>query len=182
MINKFNLIDFITESNAIENIFLPKKDFSTNIFKKVSEITGQLEAFSYADNLINYPIRPEDIKSIHYLLCRKILEPQYVGCYREIDVKVGKYKKVKPYLIFDLMNKFCDMFNREEDPLECHYFFECVHPFFDFNGRTGRILLIIQQQLQGLPKTIIKYNEREKYYNNIRRYEKKEFKKITFKE
>jgi len=176
----FDLIEFITESNAIEQIYLPKEKFRENIDKKVPEIVGQLEAIKCA-NRFRYPIKPSNIKDIHYLLCRNILKPQYRGWYREINVRVGRYKKVKPYLIPDLIAKFCGMFNRKEDPLKCHYFFECTHPFLDFNGRTGRVLLLTQQRLQGIKRSIIKHSKKYEYYKKIRKYEIKEFKKIAFR-
>lgn len=179
MKDKFDLIEFITESNAIEGVFYSKEKIVDNIDKEVPEIIGQLEAIDYANSL-NYPIKPNNIKAIHYFLCRDILKPQYKGWFREVDVWVGGYKKVKPYLVPNLIEKFCDMLNKEEDPLKCHYFFECIHPFVDFNGRTGRILLITQQRLQGINRTIIKYSKRYEYYGKIRKYETKEFKKVAF--
>ena len=120
MRNKFDLIEFITESNAIEGIFLPEEKFRENIDKEVPEIVGQLEAIKCANRFI-YPITPNNIKDIHYLLCRNILKPQYRGWFREIDVWVGAHKTVKPYLVLDLIDKFCDMLNRKENPLKCHH-------------------------------------------------------------
>ena len=49
--------------------------------------------------------------------------------------------------ILDLLDNLCKYFNDSENSL-CkmallHYQFECIHPFYDGNGRTGRILNIL---------------------------------------
>jgi len=168
----FDFLEFITESNKIEGIDLPREDFSENIIKRKPEIIGQIEAIAYA-NAVRYPLKIDHIESIHFLLSREFLPPKESGKFRKVQVRVGPYIKVDPFLVPSMMKIFCEKFNRKEDPLETHYYFEHVHGFVDFNGRTGRILLLTQQRLQGLPMAIIKAKDRSEYYKNIRQYELK---------
>ena len=63
------------------------------------------------------------------------------------------------------------------DPLVCmaliHHQFETIHPFYDGNGRTGRIINILYLVLNGLLDTPILYLSRyinhtkDKYYKNL---------------
>lgn len=56
-----------------------------------------------------------------------------------------------------------------------HYQFEAIHPFFDGNGRTGRIILLLYLKMTGLMELpalylsnyIIQY--KDKYYANLRK-------------
>lgn len=45
-----------------------------------------------------------------------------------------------------------------------HITYEHIHPFFDGNGRTGRIFYNWTRKQVGLPIDIIMYTERSKYY------------------
>ena len=168
----FDFLEFITESNKIEGINLPKEDFSENIIKRRPEIIGQIEAIAYA-NAVRYPLKIEHIESIHFLLSREFLPPKEAGKFRRVQVRVGPYIKVDPFLVSSMMKTFCEKFNRKEDPMETHYYFEVVHPFLDFNGRTGRILFLTQQRLQKLPLEIIRAKDKSEYYKSIREYELK---------
>ena len=46
---------------------------------------------------------------------------------------------------------------------ETHFRFESLHPFFDGNGRTGRLLLNWQLLRAGFPLTVIQVEERARY-------------------
>jgi Fic family protein len=79
--------------------------------------------------------------------------------------------------IINLLTNFINYFNQQEDDLSplinlaiLHYQFESIHPFYDGNGRTGRILNILYLILKDLIDVPILYlssyiiNHKPEYY------------------
>ena len=76
------------------------------------------------------------------------------------------------------LERFANDASSELDPLVraavAHYQFEAIHPFFDGNGRTGRILIILQLIMSGLLESPILFLSRfiiehkADYYQNLR--------------
>jgi Fic family protein len=60
-----------------------------------------------------------------------------------------------------------------------HYEFETIHPFFDGNGRVGRLLMLTQCLSKGLAPAIIRVEHRYAYYMALSKGDEGDFKNIT---
>lgn len=122
-------------------------------------------------------------KEIHGVLMRDLLNWWEVGIYRTIDVWIGGEKAVAPYAIENYMNRWFEKLEAgpvgespEEFAWRMHDEFECIHPFVDGNGRTGRLLLNGIRLQYGLPwLTVHVGQEQLDYYDHIRRYRESKF-------
>lgn len=93
------------------------------------------------------------------------------GKYRTGPVNLANSEKVFPPAqeVPLLMGRLVKEINHYgEDPIgkiaHDHYDFEAIHPFFDGNGRVGRLLLITQLLSQNLAPAIFEIKDRYKYY------------------
>lgn len=157
------------DSSEIENIVTTHDELyradvsSANVSHEAKEVQRYREALYRGFDLV---------KSHHLLLKRHIVEIQQVleandagirtqsGTMLKND-KTGKIIYMPPQNhrdIQDLMDNLERYINEAEmddyDPLVkmaiIHYQFESVHPFYDGNGRTGRIINILYLMLNGL--------------------------------
>jgi Fic family protein len=173
-IDNKKVIEFLKESNAIENEF---RSIALDDAKKAWE-------FAIGKDSNNIDI--QFIKDIHKILCCNI-NPHIAGEIRQCPVYVGSYiKGYKEMMDYHLIEKelgiLCDKWNnfqklncdkngkmitdkKNKFIIDWHIKFEECHPFSDGNGRTGRIILNFQRVKLGLPLMIIHSGkEQMKYY------------------
>jgi len=147
------MIDHIHQSNLIE-------DIDDHVACEDS-----FKAWLFLETL--HDIAIADLLKLHHMITRKQLGAGESGAYRTVDVTVGGRLCPEPFLAQQMAyNWLLDMIDHKEtlDPKEMHVRFEKIHPFVDGNGRTGRMLMWWHElQLKKRP-TLIKFNERQKYY------------------
>ncbi len=106
-------------------------------------------------------ITPEWILDIHRHIAGDLF-PEWAGRFRTTDVQVGSHLPPPGYEVAVHIKNFC--LDLDERLLHVHsaetiavllawadWRFQWIHPFKDFNGRTGRILLIAMAYKLALP-------------------------------
>jgi Fic family protein len=80
------------------------------------------------------------------------------------------------------MNELIHWFRKNEGKLHTvelsaliHHKFVNIHPFFDGNGRVGRLLMNIVLLRQGYPLSVVLKNDRKKYYDTLAKADEKDY-------
>lgn len=168
------------DSSAIENIItthdeLYKAQLFQNTFKNATakEVNSYAEALKYGYDLLN---THKLLTANHIIEIQSILEQNNAG-FRKlpgtalINESTGETIYTPPQdpaTIVALMKNLTEYINMDDlhdvDPLVkmavIHYQFETIHPFYDGNGRTGRILNILYLVLQNLLSIPVLYLSR----------------------
>jgi Fic family protein len=159
------------DSSAIENIVTTHDEmYKAELYSSLASTSAAKEVQSYAQALLT---GFERVKKSQLLICSHILEIQKIlegneAGFRKLpgtDLKnsrTGATVYVPPQdhqTILSLMKNLEKYINDETlsldvDPLVkmaiIHHQFESIHPFYDGNGRTGRIINILYLVLNGL--------------------------------
>ena len=164
------------DSSEIENIITTQDELykalvvnKTNISSETKEVVNYREAIFYGYNIVKQQgfLRVNDIVGIQQQLVDNTAGIRSSpGTVLKNDA-TGEVVYVPPQdkkEILDLLSNFVNHFNQADDNLSplinlaiFHYQFESIHPFYDGNGRTGRILNILYLILNDLIDVPILY-------------------------
>ena len=156
-------------SSEIENILTTQDELYkaltinlSGISAATKEVVNYRNAILLGSRILNKQgfIRVNDIVSIQQELVNNIAGIRSTpGTVLKND-KTGEIVYTPPqdkHEILDLLSNFISQFNQNEKDLSpliqlavLHYQFESIHPFYDGNGRTGRILNILYLIMNGL--------------------------------
>lgn len=179
------LEELVYQSNLIEGLqddWIGTHDVNEKK-KSYPTLTDHFKALKLVVEKSSLSIDNEEIKRIHNTLMHQLMDKS--GEYRSEGYNFmsnqGKFIQGNP--LHDHVPKLMDewikksrRFRTFDSILDLHYEFEAIHPFYDGNGRTGRLLLN-WMTLQKLDKYIIVENEyRKEYFKEIDNYRKRFFK------
>ena len=184
------------DSSAIENIITTQESLYKHSLQPQKKASSDKEVHNYSSALLTHSL---EVKKRGGLSCntiidiQKIIEPSKSG-FRAVPGTVLKnpatnkiiYTPPSPEKIPALMQQLESFINKKNsmDPLVrmalTHFYFESIHPFYDGNGRTGRIINILQLSLYNLLDSPVLYlsryilRNRSEYYKLLQQVREKE--------
>jgi Fic family protein len=153
------------------------------------EVINHNKAIDYLEELVDptTAIRPIDLLNIHALVLKHI-DDDYAGRLRNGMVRIqgANFTPPAPDRLSDLIDDLVMYSNTNPDRLDIcvlasvfHHSFVWIHPFFDGNGRTGRLAMNLLLMKHGYPPAVILKHDRKKYYDALNLANKGDFSKIT---
>ena len=201
VLNKINeqlSLEWTYNSNAIEGNTLSLNEtkfvLETGFTVKGKSLKDHLEVTNH-NNALQFlfeivqdkaPISESEIRSMHKLVLQSI-ESEYAGKYREVPVRIvgASFTPPSPFDVGHLMQDFVTVSNEIQDVNQIikaavlHHRFTWIHPFFDGNGRTARLVTNLMLMRKGIPPAIVLKADRKKYYSALRLADKGNFEKLV---
>ncbi|MBI5412128.1 Fic family protein [Candidatus Peregrinibacteria bacterium] len=144
------------------------------------EATNHKEALEFLYHLVGHEkkntISEHLIKSLHQLVTQNI-EKEWAGCYRNAPVRITGTPHQPPDALDvpHLMSALVRWIGDQQKKMSViklaailHHKFVHIHPFFDGNGHTARLIMNLLLMQKGYPLAIILKNDRKRYYNALK--------------
>jgi len=190
-------IEMTYNSNAIEGNSLTLKEtylvINEGLTIKGKPLKDHLEAKNHQEALeYLYDLIEKDkkntfsenlIRSLNQIVQQNI-DKEWAGRYRNSGVIIGgaDHKPPEALEIPKLMRNLIDWVGdnkKKMHPVELagilHHKLVYIHPFFDGNGRTSRLVMNIVLMQSGFPLVIVLKNDRKRYYQTLSSADKGEY-------
>jgi Fic family protein len=152
------------------------------------EALNHQDAIAYVEELVaaQYKLKATDILQVHAMVLQRI-EKEFAGRYRTSGVRISGANFVPPNAlkVHAYMDELIAWVNKEAKKLHpivmasiFHHRFVWIHPFFDGNGRTVRLIFNLLLMKAGYPPAIILKNDRKKYYDALNRANQHDYSKL----
>jgi Fic family protein len=190
-------IEMTYNSNAIEGNSLTLKETYLVISEGITvknkplkdhlEAKDHYEALEFIMDLVEHKkpqtVSEQLIRTLHRIVVRDT-EKEWAGKYRSSNVIItgAKHKPPDAIDVPSGMDGLIRWFRKNENKLHAielaalmHHKFVNIHPFFDGNGRVGRLLMNIVLLRQGYPLSVVLKNDRKKYYDTLAKADEEDY-------
>lgn len=182
-------VDFAYNSNHMEGSRLSKEQTRTLFETKtiggdyvpaddVIETMNHFRCFDHIIDTYKEPLTQEYIKELHCILKSGTIsshsEEAVIGDYKKYDNIVGELETAPASIVPSLMSELIENYNSVpskdiNDIIGFHVSFEKIHPFYDGNGRIGRLIMFKECIKNGIVPFII--TDKYKMFYNKGLYE-----------
>jgi Fic family protein len=179
------LATFTYNTNAIEGSTVNLLETSMILFDKLTppgktmreirEVENHKKAFDYT-MAHRGDVSKDFVCKAHRILSSEILEPTESGAFRDVQVFIRGAEIIppKPEEVEKQFKKLMLWYRANKKRYHpvivaayMHTAFESIHPFVDYNGRAGRLLLNFILMKHSFPPVAIAYRRRAEYYRAI---------------
>lgn len=182
-------VDFAYNSNRIEGncltyeqtryIFETHTIGGTASVNDVFETANHFRCFDYIPDTIDEPISEKLIKELHRKLKSGIItddDSAVVGDYKKYPNTVGEITTTLPEEVSGAVRALIEEFSHRNavdmyDVAEFHAEFEKIHPFYDGNGRIGRLLTLKMCLQNNIVPFIISDQMKHFYYAGLKEWQ-----------
>lgn len=190
-------LEWIYNSNSIEGNTLTLQETKMIIkegftikgksLREHFEAVNHQDAIEYIESLVSkdYILTEKDILNVHELVLKQI-EKEIAGRFRTSGVRVSGANFVPPNAlkVNEYITELIDWVNVSDLNIVLksaifHHRFVWIHPFFDGNGRTVRLIFNLLLMKEGFPPAIILKNDRKKYYDALNQANNGDYSKLV---
>lgn len=191
-------LEWTYNSNAIEGNTLTLQEtrlvLEEGITIKGKSLREHFEAKNHEKAIVHLELIVQQkarITENHILQLHKLvldgIEEDFASRYRNGQVRIIGANFIPPsgLKVPELMTEFVQELNTQRNKKNdielatfTHHRFVWIHPFFDGNGRTARLLMNIILMQAGYPPAVILKNDRKKYYEALNRANKNDYEKL----
>lgn len=183
-------VDFAYNSNHIEGSRLTHDQtryiFETRTVDGVAHVDDIIETanhfkcFDFILDTIQDPITEEYIKKLHLLLKNGLpyddSDDVVIGDYKKYPNEVGQIQTVHPREVQSHMGNLIHDFEGKQtfdiyDVADFHARFEKIHPFYDGNGRVGRLLALKMCLANNIVPFFINDDSKMFYYMGLKEWQ-----------
>lgn len=163
---------YIYETKSISGEGIPVED--------IVETSNHFRCFDYILDHVNKPLSEEYIKKMHEILksgsVSSASKIAVIGDYKKYPNEVNDLTTSSPKNVAKDMNMLLSTYENKtnhtlESLLDFHAKYEKIHPFYDGNGRTGRLLLFKECIRHNIIPFIIADNYKEFYYRGLKEWQ-----------